>query len=369
MDPLASIAGEIEDAVGSGDPVRRTDALRRMTTLFIEQAPHLKAMHITVFDEVILRLARDIEFRARIELSDRLADVPNAPLRVVKDLAYDDDIAVAGPVLARSPRLADDDLMQIASTKSQDHLFALTCRGALPECVTDVIVDRGETRVVRSIAGNEGARFSPKGFAGLLDRARADETLQAILRTRRDIPPRQLARLVEIAREKVRESLRSEFGDAEAGVLDEAVDEVSSAVAHAGGLRGSSLMDDFRPATAAVEKRARKAPISEEDVIEWLKDGCVAEALVAIAHIADVKIEMVAGAYHSPHYDPMLFIVRSLRFGWITFKMLLTCKAGREPPEGVLKNAFDAYQHLSVRTATRVVRFTAVRGGTLPAAS
>jgi hypothetical protein len=65
----------------------------------------------------------------------------------------------------------------------------------------------------------------------------------------------------------------------------------------------------------------------------------------------------------------MLFIVRSLRFGWITFKMLLTCKAGREPPEGVLKNAFDAYQHLSVQTATRVVRFTAVRGGTLPAAS
>ncbi len=369
MDPLASIAGEIEDAVGSGDPARRTDALRRMTTLFVEQAPHLKAMHVTVFDEVILRLARDIEFRARVELSDRLADVPNAPLRVVKDLAYDDDIAVAGPVLARSPRLADDDLVDIASTKGQDPLFALTRRAALPECVTDVIVDRGETRVVRSVAGNEGARFSPKGFAGLMEKARADEALQAILRTRRDIPPRQLARLVEIARERVRESLRPEFTGAEAGVLDEAIDEVSSAVAQAGGSRGSTLIDDFKPAIAIVEARARKAPVTEDDVIDWLKEGRVAEALVAIAHIANVNIEMVAGAYHSPHYDPMLFIVRSLRFGWITFKMLLTCKAGREPPESVLKNAFDAYQHLSVQTATRVVRFTAVRGGTLPAAS
>ncbi|KAA2236808.1 DUF2336 domain-containing protein [Salinarimonas soli] len=367
MDPLASIAKEIEDAVGSGDPARRTEALRRMTNLFVEQAPHLKAMHVTVFDEVILRLARDIEFRARMELSDRLADVPNAPPRVVRDLAFDDDIAVAGPVLERSPRLAEGDLVEIAAAKGQDHLLSLTRRATLPEAVTDVIVDRGDTRVVRSVAGNQGARFSPRGFQELLEKARADETLQGILRARRDIPPRQLARLVEIAREQVRETLRPEFKGSESELLDEAIDEVSGAVARAGG--SPTLVDDFRPAIQAVEQRARRAPISEDDVLAWLKEGRVAEALVAIAHIANINIEMVAGAYHSPHYDPMLFIVRSLRFGWITFKMLLTCKAGREPSEGVLKNAFDAYQHLSVQTATRVVRFTAVRGGTLPAAS
>lgn len=367
MEPLASIASEIEDAFAGADPRRRTDALRRMTNLFLEQAPHLKAIHVTVFDEVILRLARDIEFRARVQLSERLAAVPNAPPKVVKTLAYDEDIAVAGPVLERSPRIAEDDLVAIAGARGQDHLYALSRRRVLTERVTDVIVDRGDTRVVRSVAGNEGARFSPRGFAELLAKARADETLQAILRSRRDIPPAQLERLVEIAREQVRETLRPQVTPAQAGLVDQAIDEVANAVAQGGDAQ--TLVDSFRPAMAAVRERARSGPIGEDDVLAWVREGRVAEAIAGIAHIAGVPVDMVARAYHSPHFDPLLFIVRSLQFGWVTFKGLLTCKAGREPPEPVLKNAFEAYQNLSIQTARKVVRFNAVRGGALPLAS
>jgi uncharacterized protein (DUF2336 family) len=367
MDPLASIAGDIESAIASGDAARRTEALRRMTSLFVEQAAHLKAMHVTVFDEVILRLARDIEFRARVELAERLADIANAPPRVVRDLAFDDDAAVAGPVLERSARLAEDDLVAIARARGQDHLLALSRRAAIPERVTDVIVDRGEARVVRSVAGNDGARFSPGGFSALLEKARGDEALQAILKARRDIPPRHLARLVEIARERARESLRPEFGAAGAEILESAIDEVSSGLAQRAG--SATLVDDFQPAIALVERLAAQRAVTEDDVLDWLKAGQVAEALAGIAHIGAIPVEMAARAYHSPHFDPLLFIVRSQRFGWITLKLLLACKAGREPPEPVLKNAFEAYQNLSVQTALKVVRFNAVRGGALPASA
>jgi hypothetical protein len=70
---------------------------------------------------------------------------------------------------------------------------------------------------------------------------------------------------------------------------------------------------------------------------------------------------MVARAYHAPEYDPLLFIVRSLGFGWIVFKLFLTKKAGRQPPYDVMRSAFDSFQQLSVSTAQRVVRFTAAR--------
>jgi uncharacterized protein (DUF2336 family) len=364
MGPLTSIARDIEAAIASGDPGRRVDALRRMTNLFVEQAPHLKAMHVGVFDEVILRMARDIEFRARVELAGRLADLPNAPPRTVTHLAYDEDIAVAGPVIERSPRLAEDDLVAIAGTRGQEHLLALSRRPTLSERVTDVIVDRGDARVVRSVADNEGARFSDLGVAGLVARARADGVLLASLRARGDLPETARAGLVALARDQAREALRPELAGAGAALLDDAVDQAADALARAGD--APALLGDLGPAVAAVARRADVGEITEEDVSGWLREGRVAEALAGIAHIAGLPAETVARAYRSAHFDPLLFIVRSQLFGWATFKALLTCKAGRELPEAVAGNAFAAYQSLSVQTARRVVRFTAVREGASP---
>lgn len=359
MSALVSFVNEVEDAIASDDPIRRVDTLRRLTALFVSQAPHLNESHVEIFDEVILRLARDIEFRARVELAERLGDQPKAPRKVVRDLAYDADIQVAGPVLERSPRIDEDDLLAIAADRGQEYLLALSRRSALSERLTDVLVDRGDEAVVRTVAGNDGARFSEHGFTQLLERAREDGGLQGLLRARRDLPPRQLARLVEIAREKVRETLRNEFGEAADEVVDAALDDVASVVTQENNSR--MLVDNFEEAVDAVRARANEGGLAEDDVIEWIKAGRVEEALAAIAHLAGMPVEMVARAYRQPHYDPLLFIVRSVRFGWGTFKLLLSLKAGRQPPADMLKSAFEAFQQLSVQTAQRVVRFTAAR--------
>jgi uncharacterized protein (DUF2336 family) len=358
MQGWRSLVGEVEEAIASGDPIKRVDTLRRMTNLFLDQAPNLREAHVTVFDEVILRLARDLEFKARVELSERLADVGNAPRKVVRDLAFDTDINVAGPVLERSSRLDDDDLVTIAHDRGQDHLFALSRRPTLSERVTDILVDRGDRRVVRSVAGNEGARFSERGFSQLVNKARDDADLQNILTRRSDIPPRRMEELVAIAREKVRETLREEFahtGDA----VDAAVDDVAAVVAGTG--QAKVVVSDFEAALELVRQRARSGGLTEQDVVEWIKVGKIEEALAAISHLANVPVQMVARAYHATHYDPLLFIVRSVKFGWGTFKLLLTLKAGRQPSSDVIKSAFDSFQQLSVQTAQRVVRFTAVR--------
>jgi uncharacterized protein (DUF2336 family) len=358
MTMLISFIAEIEEAVGSEDPIKRVDALRRVTALFVAQACSLNEAHVDVFDEVILRLSRDLERRARSELSERLADIANAPRRTVRDLAEDSDIAVAGPVLERSPRLGEDDLVSIARRHGQDHLLALSRRPALSGGVTDVLVERGDERVVRAVAGNVGAQVSEKGFAHLLERARADGALHDLLRERRDLPPRHLIRLVEAARERVRETLQGEFGAAAGEAVDAAVDEVAKAIAEEA---GAADRDGYGAAAALVARKAATAGLVEDDVIEWLKAGRTPEALTAIAHLAGLSVETVIRAYHGAHHDPLLFIVRSIRFGWATFKLLLTARCGRQLSADVLKNAFEGFQHLSVQTAQRVVRFTAAR--------
>ena len=86
-------------------------------------------------------------------------------------LASDDDITVAGPVLKLAPRLTEADLVDLAKTKSQAHLQAISARKVLGEAVTDVLVRRGDREVARSVADNRGARISETGFFRLVERA------------------------------------------------------------------------------------------------------------------------------------------------------------------------------------------------------
>ncbi|HEY8566528.1 MAG TPA: DUF2336 domain-containing protein [Beijerinckiaceae bacterium] len=355
MATLVSIAAEVEASISGGDPARRIEALRKITTLFLDQAPQLGQGHVALFDEVIARLSRAIEFRARVELAERLADLPNGPPQTVRELAFDDAIAVAGPVIERSPVISEDDLVAIAAGKSQDHLFALSRRSGLTERVTDVLVDRGDDRVVRAVAENDRARFSDQGFASLVEKARADEDLQRLLQSRADLPPDYSAVLVVIAGAQARRALHRAPTAQPAAAIEAVVEQVS------GGLASADIARSLSRSDAPIRASLRPDQFSEEGVTALVREGRIEDALVAMASLAKVPFETVTNAYHAASYDPLLFLVRSLRFGWGTFKLLLTAKAGRTLPDKVLRSAFDSYQKLSVQTAQRVVQFTAVR--------
>jgi uncharacterized protein (DUF2336 family) len=53
--------------------------------------------------------------------------------------------------------------------------MAISSRIQLNESVTNVLIDRGNSEVVRKLAINLGARFSETGFATLTRRAESDE--------------------------------------------------------------------------------------------------------------------------------------------------------------------------------------------------
>src|SRR3954468_16558121 len=93
---------ELESALAAGSGARRDDILSRITDLFLGNASNYSPDQISLFDDVITRLATTIEAKARGRLATRLADGPNAPASVVRMLAFDDDIEVARPVLTRS---------------------------------------------------------------------------------------------------------------------------------------------------------------------------------------------------------------------------------------------------------------------------
>src|SRR5258708_32227908 len=209
---------EIETALASGDAKQRQVTLKRIADYFVAGSRSYSVEQIELFDDVFLKLAADIEVKALAKLSHRLAPLPDAPPRMVRSLAFNDAIDVAAPVLALSRQLSVSDLVANAETKSQAHLLAIAQRADLDEAVTDVLVDRGDRRVVRSVAGNDGARFSDTGFDKLVKRARGDDTLARNLGTRRDIPRHHFLKLVASASAAVRERLVAEMPHESAAV-------------------------------------------------------------------------------------------------------------------------------------------------------
>src|ERR1700676_3404834 len=140
-----SIVDEVETAINTGSAERCLEAIRRVTDLFLSSDGALNGEQVELLDSVLERLIKTIEIRAiadvsaRIalaEMSSQFAVVAQAPPSVVRRLARNDEIAVAGPVLAESARLSAEDLVEIAQTKGEQHLLAISGRWWLKEVVT-----------------------------------------------------------------------------------------------------------------------------------------------------------------------------------------------------------------------------------------
>ncbi|KQT78676.1 DUF2336 domain-containing protein [Methylobacterium sp. Leaf466] len=332
---LASLLTDIEDSVARGGLGRRDGLLRGLTTLFTDEAPRLGEDQVAAFDAVILHLAREMEDAARAELSERLADIPNAPRGVVRDLAFDAVLAVARPVLARSRRLVDADLAALASRRGQGHLLAMARRLVLKPAVADILVARGEPEVVRLVAGNPGARFTPQGFMALGDRAFADADLGQMLARRGDLPADLRLRLANFARVRAAEPTPTPLPP----------------------VRSNALL----AAEVFVSTQARRVDIDEGVLIAWIRAGKVMEALVGLARLAGVPSQMAVDAYESGSYEPLLPIVRSIRFGWRILSSLTTARTADEPPPEMMHDVMQAFQGLSVVAAQAQVRAAAAR--------
>ena len=357
MSRLNAFVSEVEQTIASGDLERRSRALRQLTELFVEQASKLKDDHVSIFDEVIIRLAREVDAKARVELAARLADIGNAPVGVVKDLAYDIDIAVAEPVLERSVRLTGDDLLTISGEREQDHLLAVSRRRTLSERVADVLVKRGDQRVVQTVAQNEGAHFSEGTLASLVQKALGDNDLRSVLLKRLDLPEEPLRLLGEPVEEPKETKKPSPEVTAEMRRMEAALAKLMACMTDPSVPSGR----DITPALDRLARTAKGKPIEEVRVANWIKAEKIDEALAALAHNGDLVPATVVRAYETSAYEPLLLVVRAARYSWNTFKLLLSARDGKVLPADVVKTSFESFQQVSVADAQHLAGLIASR--------
>jgi uncharacterized protein (DUF2336 family) len=356
MGAALSLIPELEDVLQHGTHGKRVDALRRITALFLHGASGFSDEHVDLFDEVFGLLIEEIEAQARAELSSRLAPISNAPAKLLRTLANDDDIAVAGPVLKQALRLAEADLVDVAKTKGQAHLQAISARPALAEAVTDVLVRRGDREVARRVADNRSARISQNGFVGLLKRAQDDGVLAEKVGLRPDIPEPMFQELLTKATAVVRNrlfALATGEGKAE-------IQRVLAKVAKEVGARVGPR--DYGAAQRVVLSLERAGKLNESMLVVFCSEKKFEETVVGLATLAKVPVEVVDRLIGGKRPDPVLILCRALALSWATVKAIIKLRPdGKGTSNQGLDSAFANYERLSHSTAQRVVRFWKVR--------
>jgi uncharacterized protein (DUF2336 family) len=353
----ASLLPELEDVVQHGSAEKRAETLRRITTLFLDGAPGFNDGHVALFDDVIGCLIEEIEAKALAELARKLAPVANAPQDVVRTLARNDDIAVAGPMLQKA-RLDDPDLKFIAETKSQAHLLALSNRMGLNEALSDILVARGDREVARSIATNNDAKLSEGAFTTLVQRAEQDGVLAEKVGLRTDIPPRLFRQLLMQASDVVQKRLlaqaKPETQTEIRRVLAKVTDEVAAKAAPR----------NYTAALAAVRVLHKERKLTEADIAEFAKAGKYEETIAALATLCAVPVEVVDRLMSGERADPVLILARAAGFGWPTVRVIIGARPGTKATSQTLEAASENFERLTAATAQRVVRFWQVRQGT-----
>jgi uncharacterized protein (DUF2336 family) len=352
MTARTSLIGDLEDAIQRGSPERRADTLRRITDLFLSSADRFSAEQIALFDDVMGRLIDRIETRALAELSRRLGPATNAPEQVLRRLARNDAIAVAGPVLTQSLRLGDDDLVAIAASKSQAHLLAIARRRALGEAVTDVLVRRGNPYVKRNVAANPAAVFSAAAYGELVASARADGTLAERMVRRADIPPAQFSVLLTQATAEVRARLIAAAPPERHAEIRQVLERVAEEIAE-----GAVQPRDYCAVVSELLRDYPEGRLSERELAQFAAARDFERTVAALSLVAAVPAELVERLMAGERREPVLILCRAVRFKWPTARAVLQSRPGPRASAQALTEACDDFNRLSPASAQQMLRY------------
>jgi Uncharacterised protein conserved in bacteria (DUF2336) len=361
MSAVNALLRDLETTFGTTTDSDRAVTVSRLTDLFLVTAQGLTDEQIAVFDVVIGRLAGEIEARARAELSHRLADVNNAPHGVVRMLALD-EIDVARPVLTRSPRLTEEDLVAVASQKSQDHLLAVTHRPLLSEPVTDFLLLRGNQNVSRAVAGHASAQLSRRGMTLLVTRAKRDESLMTLLSERGDVPPELMSQLVAVAKDAARQRLVETVPVEEAEKANAAVDGAAEqVVAPDAASEVGAEVQRYEVALADVRALEAERKLDQNAIQTFAEAGKIEHVICSVSVITGLGMAAAERAMMGPDRDTNLIIGKALNWNWPVVRAVLKLRPAEEQAEHLLDKAREGFENLSPTTAQRVLRFLVMR--------
>ena len=289
------LARDLDDEV-------RVELARKIARLTpgLSDEQHQRLREITY--EILRMLVRDQVTRVRQMLAEVLKDVAKAPSDVIRALARDSEIVVAGPVLQYSPVLTDDDLLEIIrSLPVPGALAAIARRSGVRAEVADALSATPDAAAIASLLENKSAQIREETLDRLIDRAPEQVAWHRPLVQRPCLPAKAASRLARFVADGLLKLL-SERRDLDPIALREVQTTMMRRLADEEAAQQSRPPPQRRPPAAPKSRisealtRAQalkaRAALGEAVVLDALgSDSTFARAALAV--MAEVPVEVV----------------------------------------------------------------------------
>ncbi len=335
---------------------KRRELMGHVASLFVMGAEKYNDEEIALFNGVLKRLVDLVEDRDKEELSEKLCEVRTTPRELVLKLA-DEDLIISRYMLQYSTVLTLDDLMQLAKIKGQGHLLAISKRERLEARLTDVLIERGEQPVRRSVAANPGAELSNWGTKFLVKIAEKDPVLRESMIHRSDLKPEHFDRLIKQLPEDQGKKMRHLYSSNEK-LAEELFHEASNLVAKSKLDRKNSRIDT----KGSVREIRSGAKTLDKVFIEHTLSNRLLDLSYLLAELAGLDQKYVLNGFLRSEIDGVAIVCRALEVGEMEFSTF--CKARCSIlglPANVAEKWLSDYCVLTVTDAQRALRFIKVR--------
>jgi len=350
---LAKLADLARDPSAAG----RKSLVGMLTDLFVSSGNDRDEQISLLFGDIVLKVLGQLEEETRIILSKRVCKEKDAPHELMVKLAQD-SIAVAEPVLENSPALTSDDLVAIASSASMEHLGAIAGRETVDKAVTTVLVDRGDSTVLSKVAENKGAEIADDSFLKLVEKARSNESIQAALINRTDLPEEAAHALLPFLTEELKERVSALGADNTLVQLlaERAATEVAA--------RAHKLEEAREQSNALIKDVVSKKTKIDDAVKLFARSDRTAELGMLLARVSDLPPAAVSQLLFSASDKPLVILCKANGVTPDAYKDVLTMRARRLRMGGLeLNAAIQRYSVLSEEGAKRSLETLKQSGG------
>ena len=234
-------------------------------------------------DAILQFLAKDVEATVRQALAESIAESSHLPGNLAVDLASD-SIAIAHPILERSPVLEDEQLAEIIRNHAMQYALSVAGRDTISQDLADVLIDCGEPDVIVRLINNDGAEISSEALCLLARDYEGDTDIQDRLARRPDLPPELVDHLLGAIGEKLEWDLITDrsIDPSEARRLVAATKERTT--------KKLAKQDKIEKLTLrAMHERMAAGDLNAVDILGFLQDGDVRQFEASLSTMAKLS--------------------------------------------------------------------------------
>jgi uncharacterized protein (DUF2336 family) len=348
---------QLIEVAREGSTEKRADLLREITDVFMAAPDRYTSTEMQHFDVILSKVTESVETALRIEIAEKLADTPNAPRNLVRQLAHD-EISVAQPILERSIALSEEDLIRVIRQRTQDHMRAISRRRDLPPTVSAELVERGDKDVLVTLAENQGAKFTGETMTRLVEHSRTVAELQAPLTERYDLPANLLTQMYFFVSSALKREILKRSDLLDPALIDEAIEGNRTRILK-NAVDGAQA--DFATARRFIEDKINAGLLNESLLKELVESRRTTEFLLAFAHHVGVDTSTAKRILQDRSFESLAIACRAAGLERSTFaKVVFGLQRGESEQQKALR-ILDLYLKVPHEAAERVMRFWRVR--------